>query len=435
MKWIEVQQSGPLFGSVRIPGSKNSSLALLAAACLSDEPLTLKGIPNILDFRVITEIADEMGMQIVRRESGDVWIDPQKIHTGELNHCKTSAYRASYYFVGALLAKKGRVSIGYPGGDNFVSRPIDQHIKALKQMGAKFTFFEDYYVVEADKLEGAVIYFDMITSGATINAMLAAVLAEGRTELLNAAKDPEVVDTANLLNYMGAKITGAGTDKIKIDGVKQLGGCTYTAIPDRLIAGAFLMAAGATRGTVTIDEVIPEHLQSCILKLQEIGMSFEQKENSVTAYGDVQLKATRVRTGMYPAFATDLQQPMTSLLLRAPGRSIITDKVYPERYNHIPQLNKMGAQITLRKGSAFIQGGTPLLGGYVHASDVRAGTCLIIAGLMAEGVTMISGVDHIERGYDNVMNQFRGLGAKLLVHDIEEEAVDFNNYAGQAAAH
>jgi UDP-N-acetylglucosamine 1-carboxyvinyltransferase len=379
------------------------------------------------------EIADEIGMKIVRQQSGDVFIDPQGIHTGYLNHCKTSAYRASYYFVGSLLAKKGKVSLGYPGGDNFVSRPIDQHIKALRLLGAKFTFYDDYYEVEADKLVGASIYFDIVTSGATINAMLAAVLADGRTELLNAAKDPEVVDTANLLNYMGAKIIGAGTDKIKIDGVKQLGGCTYTAIPDRLIAGAFLMAAGATRGTVTIDEIIPEHMQSCVSKLQEIGMSFEKKENSITAYGDVNIKATRVRTGMYPAFATDLQQPMTSLLLRAPGRSIITDKVYPERYNHIPQLNKMGAQITMRRGSAFIQGGSTLLGGYVHASDVRAGTCLIIAGLMAEGRTMISGVEHIERGYDNVMNQFRGLGAKLLVHDMEEEAVDLADFTNQVA--
>ncbi|MDB5054792.1 MAG: UDP-N-acetylglucosamine 1-carboxyvinyltransferase [Bacilli bacterium] len=434
MKWIEVQQSGPLSGTVCIPGSKNSSLALLAAACLSDEPLTLKGIPNILDFRVITEIAEEMGMTIERLANGDVWINPQNIHTAQLNHSKTSAYRASYYFVGALLAKKGKVSIGYPGGDNFVSRPIDQHIKALKQMGAKFTFFDEYYVVEAEKLQGAIIYFDMITSGATINAMLAAALADGRTELRNAAKDPEVVDTANLLNYMGAKVIGAGTDTIKIDGVTQLGGCTYNVIPDRLIAGAFLMAAGATRGTVTIDEIIPEHLQSCMLKLEEIGMHFEIKEHSITAYGDVALKATRVRTGMYPAFATDLQQPMTSLLLRAPGRSIITDKVYPERYNHLQQLRKMGAQISLRGGSAFIQGGTPLMGTYVHASDVRAGTCLIIAGLMAEGKTMIAGVEHIERGYDNVMNQFRRLGAKLLVHDHISEGINISELAEQIAA-
>ncbi|CAK4814114.1 unnamed protein product [Aphanomyces euteiches] len=192
------------------------------------------------------------------------------------------------------------------------------------------------------------------------------------------------------------------------------------------------MAAGATRGTVTIDEIIPEHLQSCVLKLKEIGMNFDYKENSITAYGDVNIKATRVRTGMYPAFATDLQQPMTSLLLRAPGRSIITDKVYPERFNHISQLNKMGAKINVRNGSAFIQGAAPLQGSYVHASDVRAGTCLIIAGLMAEGITMISGVEHIERGYDNVMNQFRGLGAKLLVHDIEDD-VELADYAKQVA--
>jgi len=417
MKWIEVQNSGPLSGTVRIPGSKNSSLALLAAACLGDQPIILKGVPNILDFRIITEIAAEMGMIIQRQETGDVWIDPREIHTGQLNHVKTSAFRSSYYFAGALLAKKGKVTIGYPGGDNFVSRPIDQHIKALKLLGAQFTFNEDHYIIEADKLVGTTIYFDMITSGATINTMLAAVLAEGRTELRNAAKDPEVVDTANLLNYMGAKVSGAGTDKIKIDGVKQLGGCTYSVIPDRLIAGAFLMASGATKGTITIEDVIPEHLQSCILKLEEIGMYFEQKEQSVVAYGDVQLKATRLRTGMYPAFATDLQQPMTSLLLRAPGRSIVTDKVYPGRFNHVAQLNKLGAKITLRGGSAFIDGNTPLTGNYVSATDVRAGTCLIIAGLMAEGRTFITGVEHIERGYDNVINQFLGLGAKICLSD------------------
>jgi UDP-N-acetylglucosamine 1-carboxyvinyltransferase len=419
MKWIEVSPSGPLLGSVRIPGSKNSSLALLAAACLADDHVILKGIPNILDFRVIEEIMADMGIVMERVTTGEICIDPRSISNSELSVEKTSAYRASYYFVGALLAKKSQVKIGYPGGDNFVSRPIDQHIKALKALGATFTFHDDHYVVEADRLTGAVIYFDMITMGATINTILAAVLADGVTELRNAARDPEVVDTANFLNQLGAKIVGAGTDTIRIEGVKQLGGGTYTCIPDRLIAGAFLMGAGLTKGTVTVEDVIPEHLGSCLSKLREIGLEISQSETSITAYGDVRLRATRVRTGMYPAFATDLQQPLTSLLLMAQGRSVITDKVYPNRYNHVPQLCRMGASIEVRRGSAFIKGGVPLKGSFVHASDVRAGTSLILAGLAAEGITRIAGVEHIERGYDDVIGLFRKLGTELCYRDGE----------------
>ncbi|RAV20566.1 UDP-N-acetylglucosamine 1-carboxyvinyltransferase [Paenibacillus contaminans] len=420
MKWIEANPSGPLQGTVKIPGSKNSSLALLAAACLADEPVMLKGIPNILDFRVIADIVNEIGVQMVREPSGDIIIDPRQICHAQLDTAKTSKYRASYYFVGALLAKFGKVTIGYPGGDDFVSRPIDQHIKVLKAMGATITFHEDRYDVEAQSgLKGCTVHFDTITSGATINAMLAAVLAEGRTELRQAAVDPEVVDTANLLNLMGAKISGAGTDTVRIQGVKQLGGCEYSVIPDRLIAGAFLMAAGATKGVVTVDDVIPEHLGSCLTKLREIGLCIEQKDQSLTAYGDVPLRATRVRTGMYPVFATDLQQPITALLLRAPGRSIVTDKVYPNRFNHVPQLRRMGAEIQVRRGSAFIQGGMPLKGAFVHVSDVRAGTCLLIASLIAEGTTIITGVDHIERGYEDVIGQFRSLGADLTLHEGE----------------
>lgn len=415
MKFIDVYQSGPLSGSVRIPGSKNSSLALLAAACMADEPVTLKGIPNILDFRVIEEIVAEIGVVMARDAEDGVRIDAGGLHTADLNRAKTSAYRASYYFVGALLAKRGRVSIGFPGGDDFVSRPIDQHVKALKALGADFEFYDNHYVVKAERLRGASIYFDTITSGATINAMLAAVLAEGTTELLGAARDPEVVDTANLLNLMGARVTGAGTERIVIKGVKQLGGCTYTVIPDRLIAGAFLMAAGATRGTVTVEDVIPEHLGSCLAKLKEIGLAFDVRDQSITAYGDVPLRAVRVRTGMYPAFATDLQQPLTPLLMRAQGRSIVADKVYPYRFNHVPQLVRLGAEIRVRGGAAYIDGGAKLRGAFVHASDVRAGTCLIIAGLMAEGKTTIAGVEHIERGYEDVIGMFRGLGANVAM--------------------
>ncbi|MDF2923385.1 MAG: murA [Paenibacillaceae bacterium] len=415
MKWIQIEPSGPLTGTVRIQGSKNSSLALLAAACMTGEPVTLTGIPNILDIRVIEDIVSSIGVRMERGPDGSITVDASRIHNARLDIAKTSAYRASYYFIGALLARTRAVTIGYPGGDNFVSRPIDQHIKALKALGAGFEFFQDHYEVTAGKLSGSVIFFDTITSGATINAMLAAVLAQGRTELRNAARDPEVVDTANLLNKMGARIIGAGTDHIRIEGVSELHGCSYAVIPDRLIAGAFLMAAGITGGRITVEDVIPEHLNSCLAKLKETGLGLEIGDSSITAYGGEHLRAVRVRTGMYPLFATDLQQPLTSMLLMAQGRSIVTDKVYPERFNHVAQLKRMGARIEVRGGSAFIQGGHTLKGSHVHASDVRAGTSLLLAGLAAEGSTYISGVEHIERGYEDAIGLFRTLGAKITL--------------------
>ncbi|WP_308640037.1 UDP-N-acetylglucosamine 1-carboxyvinyltransferase [Paenibacillus silvisoli] len=420
MKAIKVERSNSLYGSVQIPGSKNSSLALLAAVCLADEPVTLNGIPDIADLRVIYELAAEIGLNVHHEGNGTVVMDPRPITTAALDPAKSSSFRAAYYFVGSLLAKFGRVSVGYPGGDDFVSRPMDQHIKALQMMGATFAFHQNYYTVEAKELRGATIYFDMITCGATINVMLAAVRAKGTTVLLNAARDPEVTDTANLLNLLGAKITGAGTDTIRIEGVTSLHGGSYTVIPDRLIAGAFLMAAGVTGGSVTVQHVIPEHLSSCLAKLREIGMELEVRDNAITAHSTGILRATRVRTAMYPGFATDLQQPLTALLTQARGKSMISERIYPNRFNHAHQLVRMGADIKIRSGVASIQGGKPLHGTLVHASDVRAGICLILAGLRAEGTTTIAGVQHIERGYEDVVGSFRSLGANIAMFDSEE---------------
>lgn len=425
MKAIEVEQSMNLNGKVKIPGSKNSSLALLAAACLTDEQVRLTGIPEIADFHIIRQIADDLGVHMFRESTSDVTIDPRGIHSSSIDPSKASKIRTAYYFVGALLAKYGKVVIGYPGGDDFVSRPIDQHIKALTAMGARFTFHKDYYEVEARELRGADIYFDMITSGATINSLLAAVRAKGRTILRNAAKDPEVVDTANLLNHMGANIKGAGTDTIHIEGITYLHGCSYTVIPDRLIAGALLMAAGATGGTITVEDIISEHLGSCIAKLTEIGLSFEFGDNSITAHSSGILKATRVRTAMYPGFATDLQQPLTALLTKAGGKSIVTDTIYPKRFSHVGQLIRLGADIKVRSGTAFVKGGIPLRGNLVHATDIRAGICLLIGGLMAEGRTSITGVEHFERGYENIVDTFRSLGATIEVRGLPDKEVEF----------
>ncbi|WP_088833139.1 UDP-N-acetylglucosamine 1-carboxyvinyltransferase [Paenibacillus tyrfis] len=421
MRWIEVEPAGPLNGCVHIPGSKNSSLALLAAASLADGLVTLEGIPNIDDVKLIAQIGKDIGLAITRRPSSEIVLDPRYIHSATIDPGKASAYRASYYFAGALLAKFGRVTVGFPGGDNFVSRPIDQHMKAFQALGATVKFREDHYIIEAKMLRGADIYFDTVTSGATINAILAAVRAQGRTNLYHAAVDPEVVDTAAFLNGLGARIYGAGTDRIRIEGVPYLDGGRHTVIPDRLVAGAFLMSAGITGGTVTVKDVIPEHLGACIAKLSEAGLEMEWDENSITARGTGQIRATRVRATMYPGFATDLQQPMTALLTQAKGKSIVTERVYPNRFNHVPQLRRMGAEIEVRGESAFIQGGRPLVGDWVHATDVRAGTCLVLAGLAAEGCTRITGVEHLERGYEDVIGSFDALGAKLSLHERETE--------------
>jgi UDP-N-acetylglucosamine 1-carboxyvinyltransferase len=418
MKYMEIIGGNPLMGTIKIPGSKNSSLALMVAACLTDEPVTLLGIPHIYDVQAIEDIMKGIGITLHRVDNGDIVIHASDLSNGELDRNLTSTYRASYYFIGALLARCGKVTIGYPGGDDFVSRPIDQHLKFLEALGATITLCEGYYQVEATRLQGADIYFDVITSGATMNAILTASLASGTTILRNAATDPEVVDTANLLNQMGARIRGAGTSRIRIEGVEKLHGCTYQVIPDRLIAGAFLAAAGATRGSVTVEGVIPEHLSSCISKLQEIGLDVTVGEQSIHVNGDVSLKAARIRTGMYPGFATDLQQPFTAMLLRATGRSIINDKVYPKRFSHIEQMRRMGASIEVRGASAFIQGGTPLRGDWVHATDIRAGVSLLIAGLMAEGTTRLTGVEHIERGYADAIQSFCQLGANIQLKEI-----------------
>lgn len=420
LKWIEIIPSGALNGSVKVPGSKNSSLALLAASCMADGPVRLQGIPDLFDIKVIQEIFHDIGVSMMRLDGGDLIIDPRFLASSDLDIEKTSAFRASYYFVGALLAKQKEVRISYPGGDDFVSRPIDQHFKVLKALGANIELLDTYYVVKADRLVGTDIYFDVITSGATINALLASATALGTTVLRNAALDPEVVDTANMLNQMGARIRGAGTSTIRVEGVKELGGCTYSVIPDRLIAGAFLMAAAATQGIVTVEGAIPDHLASFLSKMEEIGVGIEVNEQKITAYGDVRLKAVRARTGMYPGFATDLQQPLTPVMLRAHGKSIITERVYPKRFNHVQQLNRMGANIEVKGPSAWISGVQPLHGGLVHASDVRAGVSLIIAGLMAEGSTVITGVEHVERGYEDIVGSFSSLGAKLALKQGEQ---------------
>lgn len=418
MRYLEVKNSPPLEGTVRVPGSKNSSLALIPACCLADEPIILKNVPYILDIKRVFEISRDIGLGIARKD-GNLILDPTRLKSANIDPMKACAYRASYYFIGALLHKFKKVSIGYPGGDNFGYRPIDQHIQGLKALGAKFNFRSTHYVVEAKELKGAEVRFDKLTFGGTINVMLAAVKAKGQTVIHNAAKDPEVEDLSNMLNSMGANISGAGTDTIYIEGVDRLKSCIHSVIPDRLIAGAFLMAAGATGGRITIKDIVPEHLTSCIEKLREAGMIIEVEGNSITGYTKGELKGINVEASMYPEFATDFQQPMTAMLMRANGESTVVDKVYPGRFNHCKELNKLGAEISIEDNKAVIPGKRFLIGDWVKATDVRAGICLILAGLAAQGTTHITGVEHIERGYENIVRDFASLGADIVLYDSD----------------
>lgn len=426
MRWLEVENSGPLHGKARVPGSKNSTLAILAASCLCDETVTLKNVPDILDYKYICDIGQEIGLKI-ERYRGSITIDPREIHSSDINPQKSSYFRTAYYFAGALLNKFKRVKIGYPGGDNFGSRPIDQHFKGLRAMGAEITLYKDYYTVEVNELRGSDIYFDLITSGGTINLMLAGVKARGKTVLRNAARDPEVVDTAIFLNKMGANIKGAGTSVITIEGVDFLGGCEYTVMPDRLIAGSFLMSAGATGGSITIEDIIPEHLEACILKLRETGLEIEVGENFISTSGGSRIRGINVKTGMYPGFGTDYQQPLTAMLSIADSNSKIVDAIYPERFNHCIQLNRMGADIILKKGYCVIPGKRILKGTWVHATDIRAGMCLITAGMCAEGTTHITGIEHIERGYAGIIDAYSGLGAKIKLVERDDISGEMDN--------
>jgi UDP-N-acetylglucosamine 1-carboxyvinyltransferase len=418
MRYLEVKYSPPLKGSIKIPGSKNSSLALLPACCLADEPIILKNVPYILDIKKVFEISKDIGLSIARKDDNLI-IDPTRLRNAKIDPQKASAFRASYYFVGALLHKFKRVSIGYPGGDNFGYRPIDQHIFALKALGAKFTFYTNHYVVEAEELRGAEIRFEKLSFGATINVILAAVKAKGTTIIHNAARDPEIEDISNLLNKMGANIKGAGKETIYIEGVSKLKSCIHSVIPDRLIAGAFLMAAGATGGKITVENVVPEHLTSCIEKLKEAGMTISCGWDSITGSVENKLKGINVEAGMYPEFATDFQQPMTAMLIQAQGESTIVDKVYPGRFNHCRELNKLGAKIKIEDNKAIISGKKFLVGDWVKATDVRAGICLLVAALTAEGTTYITGIEHIERGYENFISDFVSLGADIMLYDSD----------------
>jgi len=402
-----------IFGKVNINGAKNAAVAILPAAIMASKGISIiDNIPNIEDINCIERILKYLGCK-VEKTTNSITIDSTEIKTTNADAEDVRKMRGSYYFLGALLSRFKEARVELPGGCPIGVRPIDQHIKGFEALGAKITIEHGAVKAIADKLVGTSIYFDVVSVGATINVMLAATLAEGVTVLENAAKEPHVVDVANFLNSMGANIKGAGTDTIKITGVEELTGCNYSVIPDQIEAGTFMIATAACGGEVEINNVIPKHLESISAKLIEMGAEVIEHDDSITVKSNGKLKGVNIKTLPYPGFPTDVQQPMNTLLTIADGRSIINESIWESRFKHVDELKKMGANIKVEGRIAIIDGVENLTGALVKATDLRAGAAMVIAGLVAQGTTIVEGIEHIDRGYPNIENKFKLLGADI----------------------
>ncbi len=419
MKKIVINGGRPLKGEVTISGAKNSVVALIPAIILADDIVTLDGVPDISDVASLIDIMTIMGAKIERKEDSLI-IDPRGVKNMPMPFGKINSLRASYYFYGSLLGRYGQATVGLPGGCDLGPRPIDLHLKAFEAMGAAMTMDGSSMKLATDgkPLQGANIYMDTVSVGATINTILAAVKAEGRTVIENAAREPEIIDVVTLLNNMGAHIRGAGTDIIIIDGVPHLHGTRHQVIPDRIEAGTYIALAAAIGEGIQINNVLYEHLESFIAKLEEMGVRMTISEDSIFVEKQTGLKAIQIKTSPYPGFATDLQQPITPLLLTAAGRGRIVDTIYEKRVNHVPELAKMGATISTLNDHIIYEGPNQLTGSSVKATDLRAGAALVIAGLMASGTTEITNVEYILRGYSDIIHKLTQLGANIQL--VEE---------------
>ena len=414
-----------LEGTVTISGAKNAAVAIIPAAILAGEPCVLENLPNIADVESLRDILSGLGAKVDMTEGGCMRIDPSAINTHDAISEQVSSMRASYYLLGAMLGAYGEIELALPGGCVIGPRPIDQHIKGMRALGAKIYMDESRNVLraQATKLKGAEIFFDVVSVGATINVMLAATRAEGTTVLQNVAKEPHVVDVANFLNMMGASVRGAGTDVIRIQGRKKLHGCSYSIIPDQIETGTYMIAAAATRGDVIIKNVIPTHMEAISAKLMESGARVIEGDDGRDFFLRVTMKdrprAVSFRTMVYPGFPTDLQQPMMAYLTTAGGTSVITENIFEKRFNHVRELRKLGASISISKRVARVKGVEMLRGADIYASDLRAGAALIVAGLMAGGETRVHNIGYIDRGYEYLDSKFKAIGAEIL--RIEEE--------------
>ena len=412
----------PLRGEVTISGAKNSALGILAAAALCEEPVTIKNVPEIKDIEVLLRAMEEIGARVDRSSNGHtVKINAGRVSPLAVDNEYIRKIRGSYYLIGALLGRFKKAQVVLPGGCDIGPRPIDQHIKGFMQLGAVVETKHGMVMAEAEKLVGNHIYLDMASVGATINIMLAATLAEGQTIIENPAKEPHVVDVANFLNSMGANIKGTGTDVIRITGVEKLHGSTYSIIPDQIEAGTFMVAAAATGGDVVIRNVIPKHLEAITAKLIEIGVGVEEADDAVRVFSNGRRGNTRLKTLPYPGFPTDMQPQMVALLTLSEGTSVITEGIFENRFKYVDELVRMGASIRVEGNTAVIDGVQGLTGATMSASDLRAGAALVIAGLTAEGVSIVENVSYIERGYENFEKKLASLGAVVKKVDSEDE--------------
>ncbi|MGD9677970.1 MAG: UDP-N-acetylglucosamine 1-carboxyvinyltransferase [Vulcanibacillus sp.] len=412
MDKIMIKGGQQLTGSVTISGAKNSAVALIPAAILSDSKVYIDNLPNIKDVIILSDILREMGA-IIEYNEGTMMIDPRNIESKPMMSLNIKELRASYYLMGALLGKFGEAKIGMPGGCNLGLRPIDQHIKGFNSLGAEAIYEPEYLHLYAKELIGNKIYLDTVSVGATINIMLASARINGMSIIENAAKEPEIVDVATLLNSMGVKITGVGTDVIKIQGCDYLKECRHSIIPDRIEAGTYMIIGAATAGDITVENVIPKHLESLTAKLRETGVIVEESDDSIRVIGQSFYNPVDVKTLPYPGFPTDLQQPFSVLMTKAIGTSMITETIFSSRFKHVDELVRMGAEARVEGRSAIFEGPKELQGSIVTATDLRAGAALVTAATIAEGITEIRDVFHIDRGYENLEEKLRSLGANI----------------------
>lgn len=417
MKQIKIQGGNILSGTINISGAKNSAVALVPASLLSDEEVKIDNIPNISDINALNEILEYLGADVTR-DGSLMTINSRNIQNKEIPEKISKKLRASYYFMSSLLGKYKHVEMFFPGGCSIGARPIDQTLKTFKALGATVNEEGNKFTIDAERLIGTTIVLDMPSVGATINTLLVAVKAEGETILKNAAKEPEIVSVATFLNQMGAKIIGAGTSEIRIEGVDYLGSCFTEVIPDRIEAGTYLLAGALIGNKLTIKNMIPEHISSLTSKLREIGFNMDIGRDYITISKSEDLKPIKIKTLGYPGFPTDLQQPITTLLTQIEGVSALEETIYENRFGNVPYLNQMGANITINDRTITINGKTKLVGTTVKATDLRAGACLVLAGLIAEGETTITEIKHVLRGYENIIEKLESVGAKIKLEEV-----------------
>lgn len=417
MKILEINGNQELNGSIRVSGAKNSCVALIPASILADEETTICNVPEITDTDALCDILKSLDVE-VKRASESIVINPIQMKNNEIKEEHSKKLRASYYFMGALLGKYKKAVMYFPGGCSIGARPIDLHLKGFEALGATVRNEGNKYIVEAKELKGTNIYLDIASVGATINIMLAAVKAKGTTIIDNAAKEPEIVNVATFLNNMGAQVKGAGTSTIKIEGVEKLHGCFHEVIPDRIEAGTYIIIGALCGNRLKIDNIIPEHLESLTSKLLEIGVDLEIGSDYVIVTKGNKYKATNIKTSIYPGFPTDLQQPFTVLLTQCNGKSKVEETIWENRFMHIEHLNNLGSNIVVNNQIATIMGPTELKGTNVVATDLRAGAAMVAAGLTATGTTTITNINHILRGYEQIVEKLTGVGAKIKNKEI-----------------